>query len=106
MISKLLLLSLLGLGHGFFFKYSLRVDTDNKTEYYENRRNFTQPKDAIIGLFDAVTGITQGLGEAIQDFEPGLDVKDKDSSTNLRRKDINNEDDDEKDSTLGMLMKY
>lgn len=101
MISKLLLLSLVGLGQGFFFKYSLRVATDNKTDYFEERRNFTKPRDAIIGLFDAVTGITQGLGEAIQDFEPVLDVEDEDSKTNLRRKDINNEDDDEKDSSLG-----
>ena len=89
----------MGLGHGFFFRYSLRVATDNKTEYFEERRNFTQPKDAIIGLFDAVTGITQGLGEAIQDFEPGLDVEDK--KNDLRRKDINQDSDDEKDSNLG-----
>jgi len=88
----------MGLGHGFFFRYSLRVATDNKTEYFEERRNFTQPKDAIIGLFDAVTGITQGLGEAIQDFEPSLDVEDKEND--LRRKDIN-QDSDEKDPNLG-----
>ena len=100
MFSGLLLLSFMGLGHGFFFRYSLRVATDNKTEYFEERRNFTQPKDAIIGLFDAVTGITQGLGEAIQDFEPGLDVEDK--KDDMRRKDIN-QDSDEKDSNLGML---
>ena len=99
MFSGLLLLSFMGLGHGFFFRYSLRVATDNKTEYFEERRNFTQPKDAIIGLFDAVTGITQGLGEAIQDFEPGLDVEDK--KNDLRRKDINQDSDDEKDSILG-----
>ena len=100
MFSGLLLLSFMGLGHGFFFRYSLRVATDNKTEYFEERRNFTQPKDAIIGLFDAVTGITQGLGEAIQDFEPSLDVEDKEND--LRRKDIN-QDSDEKDPNLGML---
>ena len=100
MFSGLLLLSFMGLGHGFFFRYSLRVATDNKTEYFEERRNFTKPKDAIIGLFDAVTGITQGLGEAIQDFEPSLDVEDKEND--LRRKDIN-QDSDEKDPNLGML---
>ena len=100
MFSGLLVLSFMGLGHGFFFRYSLRVATDNKTEYFEERRNFTQPKDAIIGLFDAVTGITQGLGEAIQDFEPSLDVEDKEND--LRRKDIN-QDSDEKDPNLGML---
>ena len=100
MFSGLLVLSFTDLGHGFFFRYSLRVATDNKTEYFEERRNFTQPKDAIIGLFDAVTGITQGLGEAIQDFEPSLDVEDK--KNDLRRKDIN-QDSDEKDPNLGML---
>lgn len=98
MLAALLLMSVVGHGHGFFFKYSLRVATDNNTEYFEERRNFTKPKDAIIGLFDAVSGITQGLGDVIQDFEPGLaDLED--NNTDLRRKDTES---DEKESNLGI----
>ena len=98
MLATLLLMSVVGHGHGFFFRYSLRVATDNHTEYFGERRNFTKPKDAIIGLLDAVTGITQGLGDAIQDFEPGLaDLEDNNSD--LRRKDTES---NKKESNLGM----
>ena len=95
-------MSMVGLRHGFFFRYSLRVASDNQTEYFEERRNFTHPRDAIIGLFDAVTGITQGLGEAIQDFEPAL-IDVEDNTTDLRRKDIAaGSDGDEKETNLGI----
>ena len=99
MLAALLLMSVVGHGHGFFFRYSLRVATDNHTEYFEERRNFTKPKDAIIGLFDAVTGITQGLGDAIQDFEPGLADLEEDNNSDLRRKDTES---NKKESNLGM----
>jgi len=104
MLKALLWMSVVGHGHGFFFRYSIRVASDNHTEYFEERRNFTKPKDAIIGLFDAVTGITQGLGDAIQGFEPGLtDLED--NTTDLRRKDIADTESDEKDSSLGIYIK-
>merc|ERR1711971_1240715 len=93
MLAALLWMSLVGHGHGFFFRYSIRVASDNHTEYFEERRNFTKPRDAI-------TGITQGIGDAIQGFEPGLtDLED--NTTDLRRKDITDTESDEKDPSLG-----
>ena len=86
-----------GMGHGFFFRYSLRVASDNKTNFFEERRNFSKPTDAIVGLFDAVTGLTHGLGDVIQDFDVGL----KEEKTDLRRKDSVDDDKKEEDLNLG-----
>merc|ERR1711879_1097485 len=84
--SAMLILSMAGMGHGFFFRYSLRLASDNKTNSFEERRNFSKPRDTIVGLFDAVTGLTHGLGDVIQDFDVGLDDEKKEEDLNLGSK--------------------
>ena len=62
-----------------------------------------------MGLFDAVSGLTHGIGDVIQQFDPSIANKNSSISTNetsldiLERKDLIADDDgSDSDSSLGM----
>merc|ERR1712038_489165 len=65
-------------------------------------------QDAIVGLFDAVSGLTHGIGDVIQQFDPSIANKNSPISTNetsldiLERKDLIVDDEgSDSDSSLG-----
>merc|ERR1712038_1346339 len=69
-------------------------------------------QDAIVGLFDAVSGLTHGIGDVIQQFDPSIANKNSSISTNEtsldnldiveRRKDLIADDESsDSDSSLG-----
>ena len=67
-------------------------------------------QDAIVGLFDAVSGLTHGIGDVIQQFDPSIANQNSSIFTNEtsldileRRKDLIAEDEgSDSDSSLGM----
>ena len=109
-ISALVLLSCPGPCHPLFLDLDTLLPTHNSSLGRGNHSaSGGWSQDAIVGLFDAVSGLTHGIGDVIQQFDPSIANQNSSISTNetsldiLERKDLIAEDEgSDSDSSLGM----
>merc|ERR1712227_785227 len=96
-IAAILFLSNIYLSQELFFRTSFRSRSSLNTTDEDDDSGLTQ--DAIVGLFDAVTGLTHGIGDVIEQFGDGFDQRRPGNNTAIVTKRVNategEEDDDE-----------
>merc|ERR1712227_374875 len=96
-IAAILFLSNIYLSQELFFRTRFRSRSSLNTTDEDDDSGLTQ--DTIVGLFDAVTGLTHGIGDVIEQFGDGFDQKRPGNNTNIVTKGVNatvdEEDDDE-----------
>merc|ERR1712227_625896 len=96
-IAAILFLSNIYLSQELFFRTRFRSRSSLNTTDEDDDSGLTQ--NTIVGLFDAVTGLTHGIGDVIEQFGDGFDQRRPGNNTAIVTKRVNategEEDDDE-----------
>merc|ERR1712227_577627 len=94
-IAAILFLSNIYLSQELFFRTRFRSRSSLNTTDEDDDSGLTQ--DTIVGLFDAVTGLTHGIGDVIEQFGDGFDQRRPGNNTTIVTKGVNATEGEEED---------